>query len=183
LSSINQHPAIDEPAPVERVGDFRPAFGQTHKRATISVCQRWDRDPHSAYRFMQDVQHAQFGGLTDHCHNMWPTEMLYVRKLAEYYYFPGEFIAFRAYEWPSTICKEAGGHNFGRMNPLMLEEQKDLEIYIPPEPHGGSAPDIAPSGGSCKSLLLQHRQNSYGAQRVPFLGDPKARSAHHGSEF
>ncbi len=110
------------------------AVGQTHTHTNLSICIRErDRCPHLNYRFMQDVQHSDFGGTTDHVYNMWHTEMLITRKLAEYYYFPGEFVAIPAYEWTGSAaahCTRDGGP-WGHVNPLYLEEDGDLDFYTP----------------------------------------------------
>jgi len=124
-------PSIEEPDVERRDGGFIHAIGQTHSHSNISVCQRSnDREGHLNYRFMQDVQHCDFGGIADHAYNMWHTEMLTVRKMAEYYYFPDEFVAIPAYEWTGCWVKHDGGP-FGHVNPLWLEEDGELEFYTP----------------------------------------------------
>jgi len=118
----------------ETSGEYQQVVGQTHAHSEVSVCWRaTDRDAHFNYRFMQDVQHSGFGAITDHAYNMWDMEMLVMRKLADYYYFPGEFVAIQAHEWTGSsrrVCTHDGGP-WGHVNPLMLEEQKDLECYYP----------------------------------------------------
>jgi hypothetical protein len=117
--------------------DYRPVWGQTHCHTDISVCRReFDRDPHFNYRFMQDVQGSCFGALTDHSYNMWHTEMLVMRKLAEYYYFPGAFVAVPAYEWTGShpdACNHHGGP-WGHVVVLYMEEEGDLAIFDPNHP-------------------------------------------------
>jgi len=133
-------PSMEEPDVPRRSDDFIYAIGQTHSHCNISVCQRAnDREPHLNYRFMQDVQHCDFGAVADHAFNMWQTEMLAVRKMAQYYYFPGEFVAIAAYEWTGSAVKHEGGP-FGHVNPLWLAEDGDLEFYTPcdPECAGGT---------------------------------------------
>ena len=136
-------PAIEEPIGQNTYNGFIHAMGQTHMHTNISVCIRdKDRDSHLNYRFTQDVQHSDFGGTTDHAYNMWHTEMLLTRKMAEYYYFPGEFVAIPAYEWtgtPDRFCNHEGGP-WGHVNPLYLEETGDLDFYTPADPtcDGGS---------------------------------------------
>lgn len=112
-------------------GGYIHAIGQTHKHSTLSVCLReMDRDGHTNYRFMQDAQHSDFGALTDHDYGMWQTEMLLTHKLADYYYFPGEFVAFPAYEWTGSLrAASYEGGPWGHVNPLYLEEEGDLVIH------------------------------------------------------
>ncbi|MGC9347475.1 MAG: hypothetical protein ACP5JG_04975, partial [Anaerolineae bacterium] len=124
-------------------GPYIHAMGQTHAHTNLSVCIReGDRDAHLSYRWMQDVQHSDFGATTDHAYNMWHTEMLLTRKFAEYYYFPGTFVAIPAYEWTGSIAAVCGheGGPWGHVNPLYLEEEGDLAFYTPcdPECAGGS---------------------------------------------
>lgn len=120
-------------------GDYTLAFGQLHTHSEVSVCHRgYDRDAHFHYRFQQDVQHGDFGVVTDHAFNMWHTEMLLMRKLATYYYFPGEFVACQSYEWTGSsqrVCAHEGGP-WGHVNPLMLGENVDLECYFPGDRNG-----------------------------------------------
>lgn len=113
------------------------ALGQTHCHSNLSVCHReLDRDPHFNYRFMQDVQHCRFGALTDHEYNLWHTEMLLLRKLAEYYYFPGEFVALPAYEWTGSDPRDCGhdGGPFGHFNVLGFEPLAPGDFYNPNDP-------------------------------------------------
>jgi len=129
-----------DPTPGSR--DLRLAIGQTHAHSNLSVCARaHDRDIDFNYRFMQDVQHSDFGATTDHAYNMWHTEMLVTRKMAEYYYFPGEFVAIPAYEWTGSgqALSHEGGP-WGHVNPLYLAEEGDLQFCTPcdPESEGGS---------------------------------------------
>ena len=151
---INPRPApsIEELRISSRRNGFTHAMGQTHMHTNLSVCIRdRDRDPHLNYRFTQDVQHSDFGGTTDHAYNMWHTEMLITRKFAEYYYFPGDFVAIPAYEWtgtPEKFCSHEGGP-WGHVNPLFLEESGDLEFYTPADP--------ACNGGSLQRLYQEYR--------------------------
>jgi hypothetical protein len=130
--------SIEEPA-LDSCGSdgYLHAMGQTHAHSNLSICIREeDREAHLNYRFMQDVQHCDFGAITDHVYNMWHTEMLVTRKLAEYYTFPGEFVAIPAYEWTGSseqACTHEGGP-FGHVNPLYLEEEGDLPFYTPCDP-------------------------------------------------
>ena len=116
----------------KKLDSFFHAVGQTHAHSNLSVCMReYDRDGHTNYRFMQDVQDSDFGATTDHAYNMWHTEMVITRKLADYYYFPGEFVSFSAYEWTgSGGCKHDGGP-FGHVNPLFLQENDELDFFTP----------------------------------------------------
>ncbi|MBS3761812.1 MAG: hypothetical protein KGZ25_00790, partial [Planctomycetes bacterium] len=140
-----QIPSVEEPQVDPEGEDFFHAIGQTHAHTNLSVCKRAaDRDGHLNYRFIQDVQHGHFGATTDHAYNMWQVEMLHTRKLAEYYYFPGEFVAIPAYEWTgSNNCDHDGGP-FGHVNPLWLEEKGDLNFYPPSDPDcaGASLPKL-----------------------------------------
>jgi hypothetical protein len=123
------------------------ALGQTHCHSSLSVCMReFDRDPHFNYRFMQDVQHCHFGTLTDHDYNLWQTEMLLLRKLADYYYFPGEFVALPSYEWTGSEprdCSHDGGP-FGHVNVLGFEPLTFADFHTPNDPHspGNSLPKL-----------------------------------------
>ncbi len=111
------------------------AVGQTHKHTNLSVCAReWDREVNLNYRFMQDVQHCDFGAVTDHESNMWWTEMLVMRKAAEFYYVPGEFVAIPATEWAGSNAADRSKSPGGHVNPLWLGETGDLEIYTPCDP-------------------------------------------------
>ena len=144
-------PAIENPLPPPSSGSLQTVFGQTHAHTNLSICCReMDRDGHFNYRFMQDVQHCRFGMTTDHAYNMWHTEMLLVRKYADYYYFPGEFVAAPAYEWTGSsrgTCDHDGGP-FGHVNPVFLEEDGELEFYTPCDP--------ACAGSSTPKLWLAH---------------------------
>jgi hypothetical protein len=141
-------PSVEDPAlPKSDGGSYIHAMGQTHAHTNLSVCIReGDRDAHLSYRWMQDVQHSDFGATTDHAYNMWHTEMLLTRKFAEYYYFPGTFVAIPAYEWTGSIAAVCGheGGPWGHVNPLYLEEEGDLAFYTPCDP--------ACAGGSLKRL-------------------------------
>ncbi len=150
-------PGIADPVcDVAPNGEYTLAMGQTHAHSEVSVCWRsTDRDAHFNYRFMQDVQHSLFGAITDHACNMWHTEMLLMRKLAEYYYFPGEFVAIQAHEWTGSsqhVCSHSGGP-WGHVNPLMLAERQDLECYYPGDAtcEGGSLPRLC---NVCRELSV-----------------------------
>ena len=69
--------------------------------------------------------------------------MLLIRKLAAYYYFPGEFVAFPAYEWTGSYSKHEGGP-WGHLNPLGLDDDRDFEFYTPSDAAcaGGSLPRL-----------------------------------------
>jgi hypothetical protein len=155
----------EEPVKHEMDG-YRHAMGQTHMHTNLSVCIRdRDRDPNMNYRFTQDAQHSDFGGTTDHAYNMWDTEMLVTRKLAEYYYFPGEFVALPAYEWtgtPAAYCSHEDGP-WGHVNPLYFEEQGDLEFYTPADPtcRGGSLQRLAETYRGKKILAPPHHVADY----------------------
>ncbi len=114
--------------------EYQVAFGQLHAHSEISVCHRGaDHDAHFNYRFLQDVQHGEFAAITDHAFNMWQTEMLLMRKLASYYYFPGEFVALQGYEWTGSSrrsCTHEGGP-WGHVTPLMFDDESDLDCYYP----------------------------------------------------
>jgi hypothetical protein len=154
--------SIAEPYRRKRsVNEYICALGQLHTHSSISVCWRQvDKDIPFNYRFMQDVQHCQFGAVTDHSYNMWHIEMLWVRKMAEYYYFPGKFIAIPSYEWTGTPVSDVSheGGPFGHFNPLYLEEDGDLEFYSPmdPESPGGSAPRFMKTCENLKILAFPH---------------------------
>jgi hypothetical protein len=139
------HPCVGSPRPAGSMvnpiprdsdeSEYIRAMGQTHAHTSISICLRErDREPHLNYRFMQDVQHCRFGGVTDHAYNMWHAEMITVRKLASYYYFPGEFVSFPAYEWTGSYGCDHEGGPWGHTNPLYLEEDGDLDFYTPVDP-------------------------------------------------
>jgi len=132
-------------------GKHKLAIGQTHAHTCLSVCGREiDKSLHLNYRFMQDVQHCDFGATTDHGENLWHTEMLIMRKLAEYYNFPGLFVAIPAYEWAGSNPNTSGheGGPFGHVNPLWLAEEGDLEVYSPCDP--------TCAGGSLRRLWQVH---------------------------
>ena len=108
-------------------------WGQTHCHSSISICQRiFDQDIHLNYRFFQDVQKSDFGGVTDHCYNHGPLEEHIVQKMADFYYFPGEFIAFAAYEWTGSgaNCTHENGP-FGHVNCLFLGEDERIKVLTP----------------------------------------------------
>jgi len=98
----------------------------------IETIRAGDRNPHLNYRFQQDVQRSHSGALTDHEFNMWQTEMLMTRKIADYYHFDGQFVAIQAYEWTgsSPACAHDGGP-FGHLNALYLEPEGQLAFYNP----------------------------------------------------
>ena len=128
-------PSIHEPV-CERKPDngYIYAFGQTHCHSNISVCSRaHDKEPHINYRFMQDVMNCSFGSVTDHEYNMWDLERLYTRKIADYYYFKGDFVALQGYEWTGSTpdCCTHDGGPFGHLNPLSFEENYGLDFYSP----------------------------------------------------
>jgi len=128
--------SMAEPVIPQAPGEYIHAVGQTHVHTNISICMRInDRTIHMNYRFMQDAQNSDFGATADHDNNMWDTERLLTRKLAEYYYFPGEFVAIPAHEWAGSRVKHEGGP-FGHVNPLWLEEEGDLEFYSVHDPAG-----------------------------------------------
>ncbi|MCM5664339.1 hypothetical protein [Galbibacter mesophilus] len=118
----NMEGNMEEPIS-KQSGKTQTVYGQTHLHTTDSICTRaYDQGHHSNYRFMQDVQKCRFAGITDHSYNMGPLEQHKMREIANYYYFPGEFVALQAYEWTS---KE------GHVNPLSFEEEEDLQVYNP----------------------------------------------------
>jgi len=144
LAGSMAEPAIPQPG-----GEFIHAVGQTHAHTNMSICMRInDRTIHTNYRFMQDAQNSDFGAVTDHENNLWDTERLITRKLAEYYYFPGEFVAIPAQEWAGSQVKHEGGP-FGHVNPLWLEEQGDLDFY--------SVHDVDGPGCTLEKLWKAHR--------------------------
>jgi hypothetical protein len=109
-------------------------WGQTHCHTNLSSCHR--RDDQSIdfnYRFFQDVMKSDFGCVTDHCFNQWQLERHLNHKIADYYYYPGQFVAFPAYEWTGTRCQHEGGP-FGHANCLFLEEEGEMEFYSPIDP-------------------------------------------------
>ena len=148
------------------LAERRFALGQTHCHSTLSVCQReLDRDPHFNYRFMQDVQHCDFGCLTDHDYNLWHTEMLLLRKFAEYYQFPGEFIALPAYEWTGSEpldCTHDGGP-FGHVNVLGFEPLSSIDFHTPNDPTspGNSTPKLWQCLSSRRVLTPPHHPVDY----------------------
>ncbi|NQT58019.1 MAG: DUF3604 domain-containing protein [Bacteroidetes bacterium] len=132
-------PSIAEPCLQEiTVNGFHAIRGQTHTHSSLSVCVRMhDRDLHTNYRFMQDVMDCRFGGTTDHAYNQWAMENVVTRKTADYYYFPGEFVALQAYEWTGSRVKHRGGP-FGHVNVLSFEEDGMVPFFTPliPESDG-----------------------------------------------
>ena len=174
-------PEISEPDVERSSGPYYHAIGQTHAHTNLSVCIRGgDGDAHLNYRMMQDVQRADFGGTTDHAYNMWHTEMLHTRKMAEYYYFPGEFVAFPAYEWTGTGGITHQGGPFGHVNPLWLEEDGDLPFYTPADADcpGNSLEKLWDSCGQNRVLTPPHHVadhmhpynwNFFDAQFVPVV--------------
>jgi hypothetical protein len=128
-------PSIVEPRlPDIMVSGLYQVRGQTHTHSSLSVCVRMhDRDLHTNYRFMQDVMDCRFGGTTDHAYNQWAMENVVTRKTADYYYFPGEFIALQAYEWTGSRVNHRGGP-FGHVNVLSFEETGRIPFYTPTDP-------------------------------------------------
>jgi len=115
---------------LDRKRDAKLIWGQTHAHTENSVCIRLnDQSIDMNYRFCQDVQNCDFGTSTDHEYNQWYLEEHIAHKKADYYYFPGEFIAFPAYEWTGTgpLCESEMGH----LNPLYLEEEGKMKFYTP----------------------------------------------------
>jgi len=144
---------MEEPEVPEAQGEYIHALGQTHAHTNLSICMRInDRTGHMNYRFMQDVQHSDFGATADHVYNMWNVEMLWTRKMAEYYYFPGAFVAFPTYEWTGSIIEHDGGP-FGHVNPLFLEEEGDLDFYTPVDE-------------TCPGASLKKLWNVYAGQNI-----------------
>ncbi len=138
----------------EKINEYINAIGQTHTHTNLSVCQReYDRDGHLNYRFTQDVQNSDFCGTTDHAYNMWHTEMLITRKLAEYYYFPGKFVSFPAYEWTGSLCGYHRGGPWGHVNPLFLEEEGELDFFTP-------------SDQNCKGSTLDKLRKIYEGKKI-----------------
>ena len=138
----------------ERIYGYFNAIGQTHTHTNLSVCQReYDRDAHLNYRFTQDVQGSDFCATTDHVYNMWHTEMLLTRKLAEYYYFPGKFVAFPAYEWTGSLCGYERGGPWGHVNPLFLEEQGEFDFFTPTDEN-------------CKGATLDKLRKAYEGKKI-----------------
>jgi hypothetical protein len=129
--SGEQPERIQNPVISNRSADgFIYAMGQTHAHTEFSVCCReLDRDIHAKYRFYQDVENADFAGITDHSYNLWHTEILISQKTAEYYYFPGKFVGLRAYEYVDNP--------HGHVNPLQFEEGKDFGVL---EAHDAGLP-------------------------------------------
>ncbi len=124
----------------ERPSGKKLIWGQTHCHSSISICQRvFDQDIHVNYRFFQDVQKSDFGGITDHCYNHGPLEEHIIQKMADYYYFPGEFIAFGAYEWTGSgeRCTHENGP-FGHVNCLFLGDER-LNVLPPTDRHSGGS--------------------------------------------
>jgi hypothetical protein len=142
------------------------ALGQTHCHSNLSVCHReLDRDPHFNYRFMQDVQHCRFGTLTDHEYNLWHTEMLLLRKFAEYYYFPGEFVALPAYEWTGSepLARWHDGGPFGHLNVLGFERLTAGDFHVPFDPTspGNSPPKLWQCFAGRRVLTPPHHAVDY----------------------
>ena len=138
-------PSMEEPDITRDAAEYRHVFGQTHIHSTTSNCGRsCNKNLHLTYRLVQDVQHADFCGITDHAFDMWHTDMLIMRKAAEYYYFPDEFVAIPSYEWTGTGGQRHEGGPFGHVNPMFLEETGDLELSTPFDPScaGGTLPKL-----------------------------------------
>lgn len=141
-------------------------LGQTHCHSNLSVCQReFDRDPHFNYRFMQDVQHCRFGALTDHEYNLWQTEMLLLRKLAEYYYFPGEFVALPGYEWTGSEPRDGwhDGGPFGHVTVLGFESLSFRDFHNPFDlsTPGHSTPKLWRAFAGRRVLMPPHHMVDY----------------------
>jgi hypothetical protein len=156
-------PSLEEPplpAPEPSPTGRRPVLGQTHKHTSFSVCQREvERDPHTNYRFFQDVQHLDFGGIADHTENMWLVENLVTRKVAAYYHAPGAFVSLPAYEWAGTFPHMTWeGGPFGHVNPLWLAEEGDLPMHVAAdrENPGGSLPRLCEAYRTLPVLLPPH---------------------------
>lgn len=152
-------PSIEEPDIERHDGPYRHVFGQTHIHSTTSNCGRsCNKNPHLTYRLVQDVQHADFCGITDHAFDMWHTDMLLMRKAAAYYYFPGEFVAIPSYEWTGTGGQRHEGGPFGHVNPMFLEETGDLEVYTPFDPScaGGTLPKVQAQYKDRKIVGIPH---------------------------
>ena len=110
--------------------DNKIVWGQTHKHTDISYCLRMhDQSIDFNYRLYQDVFKSGFGTVTDHAYNMWAMERFLFHKSADYYYFPGEFIAFPAYEWVGNGLPD--GVAYGHINAVYLEEDGILDVYEP----------------------------------------------------
>lgn len=119
-------------------------WGQTHCHTNLSLCQRMnDQNFDSNFRFFQDVQKSLFGAVSDHDYNMWNLEKHMMHKKADYYYFPGKFIACPAYEWTGSVSatKKWGGP-FGHLNPVYLEEDGELDVWVAVDPESpGNTPE------------------------------------------
>lgn len=125
-------PSLQEPRPRVDAKPHRLVFGQTHVHSTLSNCGRSiNKDLHLTYRFVQDVQQADFCAVTDHAFDMWHTEMLITRKAAEFYNAPGHFVALQAYEWTGTVHDRHEGGPFGHVNPISFMDDGDLDFYTP----------------------------------------------------
>ena len=156
-------PSIEDP-PIDRLDDrgYMHAIGQTHAHSNLSVCVREaEREPNLNYRLMQDAQHSDFGAVTDHAYNMWHTEMLLMNKYADYYYFPGEFVAVPAYEWTGDVRSyvyDREGAPWGHVNPLYLEESGDLAVYTPWDPDcpGGTLPHLWQAYAGRQIVTIPH---------------------------
>jgi hypothetical protein len=152
-------PSMEEPQVDKSAQEYQIAFGQTHIHSFVSNCGRFtNKCPNMNYRFIQDVQHADFAGITDHVFNMWHMEMLFNRKLAEYYYFPGHFVAIPAYEWTGTGSLKREDGPYGHIDVLYLEEDGDLEFYTPfdQDCKGGSLKKIWETFKGRKIITIPH---------------------------
>lgn len=141
-SAVTLYPGVINPVPIpgiqekdyellERSDNTNLVWGQTHSHTDHSICQRMtDQNMDFNYRFYQDVQKSDFGTTTDHAYNMWDLEQHLNHKMADYYYFPGEFIAFPGYEWTGSQAEHEGGP-FGHVNPICLEENQPMSFYTP----------------------------------------------------
>ncbi len=126
-------PSIEEPVIVrERTGKQITVWGQTHCHTIISVCNReLEHDAHFNYRFIQDVQHADFAAMTDHEYNTGPVEETFMKKLADYYYFRNQFVSLPGYEWTGSYCNHDGGP-FGHLNVLWFgDDATAFKIHNP----------------------------------------------------
>ncbi len=156
IPSIEEQPHQE----TERATGARLIWGQTHCHSSISICQRiFDQDIHVNYRFFQDVQQSGFGGITDHCYNHGPLEAHIIQKMADFYYFPGEFIAFAAYEWTGSgaQCTHENGP-FGHVNCLFLDDHERINVLTPKDKHsdGSSLNKLWKTYAGKKIITIPH---------------------------